>query len=202
MDSFEWNKIFGALLGSILVVLVIREAGNILYHAPELEEDAFKIAVAEASAEGAAEAPQAVDLGTMLAGADPARGERVAAQCISCHSFEKGGPDKQGPHLWGVVGRAVGGVEGFTYSAALKNHGGTWTLELLSEYLKDPRGSIPGNNMAFGGLKRDNQRADVLAYLNSLSDSPAPLPAPAASDPAETVPAGESAAPAGAETTP
>jgi cytochrome c len=120
----------------------------------------------------------------LLASADPKRGESVAKVCQTCHTFEKGGPNKVGPNLWGIVGRPK--VEpGFNYSAAMKAKGGDWTIPELNDFLANPRGYIPGTAMSFAGLPRPQQRADVIDYLNTLSDNPKPLPTETASKPPE-----------------
>jgi cytochrome c len=106
------------------------------------------------------------------AAGDPAKGAGVAKRCAACHSLEEGGSNKIGPHLWGVVGRPIASVPDFAYSDAMKafSEGGakTWTPELLDAYLTDPKKTIPGNKMAFPGLKNDKQRADLIAYLDTL----------------------------------
>lgn len=107
-----------------------------------------------------------------VAAADPAKGEAFAKRCAACHSFEQGGPNKIGPNLFGVVDRPVASVADFNYSDAMKefSEGGqkTWTIDLLSEFLADPKGTVPGNKMAFPGVKKDDQRAQLIAYLSSL----------------------------------
>ena len=183
MDSFEFNKIAGAVLGTALVVFGLNELSKIIYHAPEPEKPGFAIEVAEApgSGEAAAETPAAPaeSLGTLLASADATKGQAVFKACAACHDGSKGGPNKVGPNLWGVVGRMHGSHEGFTYSeamASLKDK--PWTYEALNEFIISPKTAIPGTKMGFGGLKKDADRANLLAYLQTLSDSPAPFPAP------------------------
>lgn len=183
MDSFEFNKIAGAVLGTALVVFGLNELSKIIYHAPEPEKQGFAIEVAEAAGSGAAaaEAPAAPaeSLGTMLASADAAKGQTVFKACAACHDGSKGGPNKVGPNLWGIVGRNHGIHEGFSYSeamAALKDK--PWTYEALNEFLTNPKAAVPGTKMAYGGLKKDADRANLLAYLATLSDSPVPFPAP------------------------
>ena len=103
-----------------------------------------------------------------LAG-DPAAGKTVfQRQCATCHLDAADGPRRLGPTLFGVVGRKTGAVEGFRYTEANRNAGWTWTTEKLEEYLRNPRALIPGTNMAFAGIRSDQDRADVVAYLNSL----------------------------------
>ena len=140
-------------------------------------------AVLPAPAPGTAPAAPAapVDLGTLLASADPERGKGTARVCGSCHTFEQGGPDRVGPNLWAVVGRPIGGKGGFAYSPAVAGHGGAWTWEELDRYLASPARAIPGNKMAFNGVRNPKDRANLLAYLGSLGGgAPYPPPRPAA----------------------
>ena len=212
MDSFEINKILGAILFTCLCLLGLNIAAGAIFSPPEPSKPGYEIAIPE-KPEGGGAAPAATQesLGQLLASADPKRGESIAKVCQTCHTFEKGGPNKVGPNLWGVVGRPK--VEpGFNYSAAMKAKGGDWTIPELSDFLTSPRGYIPGTAMSFAGLPRPQQRADVIAFLNTLSDNPKPLPTEAASKPAEGgkpsaeagKPAAEAAKPAGqpADTTP
>ena len=135
--------------------------------------------VPETAASPAAEtaaAPEASPALAMVASADPAAGEKKAKVCSACHTFNKGGPARTGPNLWGVVGREKASFPDFKYSDAIAGLGGSWTWADLDAYLTNPRSFAPGNRMGFAGLKKDEERAAVLAYLHSLSDSPVPLP--------------------------
>jgi len=127
----------------------------------------------------------------MMASATVERGQNTAKQCLACHTFEKGGPNRVGPNLYGIVGRARASEPGFNYSAAMKAKGGTWTFGELYAFLANPRGYIPGTAMTFAGLSRGQQRADVIDYLHTLSDNPQPLPTAAAAP----APAGGTGAP-------
>jgi cytochrome c len=180
MDSFEFNKIAGAVLGTALVVFGLNELAGIVYHAEKPEKPGFAVEVAEAAeAEAPAEAAPAVSLGTLLASADATKGQAVFKACAACHDVSNGGPNKVGPNLWGVVGRPHGVHEGFAYSeamAALKDK--PWDYVALNEFLTAPKKAVPGTKMAYGGLKKDADRANLLAYLATLSDAPVPFPAP------------------------
>ena len=112
----------------------------------------------------------------LLPKASPDSGQDSFKKCLSCHTPQKGGPNGTGPNLWGVVGRKPGSHPGFPYSEPMKNKGGEWTWEALATYLHDPKAAIPGNKMAFPGIKDNAELADVLAYMRKLSDTPAPLP--------------------------
>jgi cytochrome c len=132
----------------------------------------------------------------LLAEANPDKGASVARQCVACHEFTKGGPNKVGPNLYGVVNRDVASVS-FAYSNAMKNKKGKWTFEELNKYLENPSKVVPGTSMTFLGIRRAADRAAVIAYLNKSSDSPAPLPAPQAAAPAGEKKDEQKAAPAG-----
>jgi cytochrome c len=178
MDSFEFNKVAGAVLGTCLFVLALNITAGAMFSAPKPAKPGFEIAVQEHPAGGAGGAPavQEEPIEKLLASADPGRGENSAKKCQACHTFNKGEPNRVGPNLYGVVGRDRASASGFNYSAAMKAKGGKWTIEELNAFLTNPRGTIPGTSMSFAGLPRGSERADVITYLNSKSDSPAPLP--------------------------
>jgi cytochrome c len=180
MDSWTFNKIAGAVLGTGLLVIGLGTLGDAIFHheSPSAEKPGFLIETADAqTAESGGAA--AVSLGTLLAAADAAKGANEAKACAACHDFTKGGPNKTGPGLWDIVERGVASHEGFTYSpGAAEKASEKWTFENLNAFLSNPKGFIKGTKMAFGGVKNDKKRADLLAYLASLSDAPKPFPAP------------------------
>jgi cytochrome c len=182
MDSFEFNKMAGAVLGTALVVLGLKELASIIYHSETPEKPGFAIEVAEAATGGQATGgPETatVSLGTLLASADTTKGAAAAKACAACHDFTKGGPNKVGPNLWDVVERNHAAHDGFAYSDAMKAKSAEkWTFEALNEFIKAPKQAVPGTKMAYGGVKKDQTRADLLAYLATLSEAPKPFPAP------------------------
>ena len=204
MDSFEWNKIIGAVLGTAIFIFVVRIVAEHIYEAETPEKPGYVVeGVVEASA-GASTAPVEEvmpDWGTVLPAADVAAGQTVAVKCQQCHDMTKGGPNKIGPELFAVVDRVRASNATFAYSAAMKGKPGNWTYDELFKFIKSPAIDIPGTKMSFAGIRSAQDRIDLIAYLRSNADSPAPIPAPkpAAAAPAEAAPAkaGE-AAPAGA----
>ena len=112
----------------------------------------------------------------LLVKANIEHGQDVAKKCLQCHTLDKGGPNKVGPNLWGVVGNKVAHMASYSYSSVFKSHGGTWSYEELNDFLYHPSKHMPGTKMSFGGLKKAQDRADVIAYLRTLSDAPIPLP--------------------------
>lgn len=176
MNSFELNKILGAVLGTCLILLALNIGADAIFTTEKPEKPGYNIVVAKVDS-GQPEAKEAeTPLPVLLAKASPEKGERVAKQCAACHNFQKGAGPKIGPDLWNVVGRPVAAHDQFKYSPAMKEKGGEWTFENLSSFLTDPRRAVPGTSMTFAGLKNPEQRADVLAYLRTLADNPAPLP--------------------------
>lgn len=193
MDSFELNKIMGAILGTLLITLSLNIVAGGIFAPHKPAKPGFEIAVTEAPAGGpAAPAEKEVPIAQLLASANAEKGAAVSKKCLACHEFKKGGPNKVGPDLYGVVGRERAHHEGFAYSAGMKAKPGKWTFEDLNHFLTSPRSFIPGTAMAFAGISKATDRADLLVYLNTLSDSPQPLPKaePAAEKKAEA-PKGE-----------
>src|SRR6476659_8715548 len=172
MNSFELNKILGAILATCLITLALNIGAGAIFAPEKPAKPGFNIAVkeqGEGEKAGAAKEPDQ-PIETLLAKASVEKGQATAKQCQACHTFEKGGPNRVGPNLWGIVERARASEAGFNYSGPMKAKGGKWTCEELNHFLTNPRGYIPGTAMSFAGLSRDQQRADVIAYLDTLAD--------------------------------
>lgn len=178
--DIETNKIAGAVLSTLLVALGLNMVAGIIFTPKKPDVPGYELASDEPAAGGAAAAPVADEpIAVRLAKADVAKGERAVAACKACHTFEKGGANKVGPHLYDVYGRNEGAVAGFNYSAAMKGRTDkVWDAEALDHFLKNPKAYVPGTIMAYAGISRPDTRADVVAYLNTLADSPKPLPTP------------------------
>ena len=176
------NMGVGALLGTVFVLMTVSIASEGIFHSEAPEKEGFTIVAEETGGEaaGGGEAAAAVPIATLLASADAGAGETVFKKCASCHTPEKGGPNKVGPNLWDVVNRPVASHEGFSYSAGMttfsEGHKVVWDYDHLSFFLEAPKKHVPGTAMGFAGLKKDDERANMIAYLRTLSDNPAPLP--------------------------
>lgn len=202
MNSFELNKVLGAVLGTCLILLAVNIGAHALFEPEKPAKPGYNIVVAKADG-GQPEAKEPeTPLPVLLAKADAQKGERIAKQCAACHNFQKGAGPKIGPDLWNVVGSARAAHAQFKYSPAMKEKGGEWTFDNLDHFIADPRRDIPGTAMTFAGIKNPQQRADLLAYLRTLADNPVPLPkAEAAAQPAgDAKPAEAAPAPAAPET--
>lgn len=165
---------FGVLV-TAWVVWGSNQIGNALVHAKTPEKMGFDVAVAD---DGPKEVAAVAEKPVMelLASADIKQGAKVIKKCTACHSAESGAKHKIGPNLWGVVGRDKGKVDGFNFSGALSGLGGKWTFADLDKFIDDPKAFAPGNKMTFRGISKNSDRAALIVYMQSLSDSPVALP--------------------------
>ncbi|WP_273019363.1 c-type cytochrome [Oceanicaulis sp. UBA2681] len=186
MGSLFFNKLAAALLAVALVILGLTTLGDSLFHAEQPEQFGYPVDLAAlegASGPAEEEVEGPVDFGVLLASADISAGERVARRCASCHSFDSGMADGTGPHLWGVLGRAVAAVDGFNYSAAMQEYGETtdaWRYENMYNFLESPRRYMPGTAMSFAGLRDQEDRINLIAYMHEQGSSDMPFPEPLA----------------------
>lgn len=206
MSDLRFNSIAGAVLASVLGVMGVGVAADAIIHPNYPDKAGYLPEVTlETGGGGPATPAGPPDFGRLFADEAQltdliARGERVMAQCRSCHTFDAGGANGTGPNLHDAFGRAVASHAGYDYSEAMAEHGGAWDYLALDEYLRSPARAIPGNKMAFAGLRNDQDRVAMIAYMRSISPInvalPAPLPEPEVTEAsAEGAPAEEAAAP-------
>jgi len=206
MDSFEWNKIIGAVLGTAIFIFVVRVVAENIYEPEKPAKPGYVVEGVVENTGGGAAAPveEAMpDWGTVLAKADVAAGKAVSAKCEACHDLSSAKTTKIGPELYGVVDRPRASIAGFSYSGAMKAKGGNWTYDELFKFLKSPGAYIPGTKMSFAGDSKTEDRINLIAFLRSNADAPAAIPAPKpAAAPAEAAPKADAAAPADAAAKP
>ena len=177
MDSFEINKIIAAVLVAVLLVFGIGKISDIIFHVEKPRVQGYKVEVKVGSATATlAKADNQVDISALLALGTLDHGKKIFKKCAACHSINQGGKNKIGPALYSIVGRTVGSISDYKYSKALISYGKEWTFEELNGFLLKPSSWIKGNKMGFAGLKKEEDRASVILYLNENSDNPIPLP--------------------------
>ncbi len=174
MDD-RFNTIAGWVLFAGIVALGSSIVAGEMFHSERPEKMAYPIEGVAVEGEGGAAAELPIE--TYLAKADVAKGQQVFNKCAACHNADKGGANQTGPNLWGVMGEPVGQGKGFAFSDALSKKGGAWSWDNLSQWLSSPKAFAPGTKMTFAGLGNPQDRADVIAFLNSHSDAPKPMPA-------------------------
>jgi len=207
MNSYV-NMGVGALLGTVFVLMSVSIASEGIFSSEPPEKEGFTIVAAEGGEEGAAgggEAAAGTPIATLLASADAGAGETIFKKCASCHTSEKGGPNKVGPNLYDVVNRPIASHAGFSYSAGMTTFSEgqkiVWDFSHLNFFLEAPKKHVPGTAMGFAGLKKEDERANLIAYLRTLSDNPAALPTASSEGAAATGTDGAAPAEGGAATT-
>jgi cytochrome c len=195
MDSIEVTKVSTAVLVAGIAYFLAGTIGANLVHPEHLAKPAIEIKGGEPeSAAAPAAAEKLAPIEPLLAAADPAAGAAsFKTLCTACHTANDGGKAGVGPNLYGVVGGPHGHMEGFNYSPGLKAKTGPWTFEELNEWLHKPSSYVQGTRMTFAGISNDKARANVIAYLRTLSANPVPLPAAAPAAPASPAPAAPAA---------
>lgn len=169
-NTMTLTKIVGGICGTFLIFLLGNWAASSIYAMDATGHDGEHVqayVIATGDEEVVEEEVVEVSFEELLASADVGKGEKVFGKCRACHKVD--GSNSTGPHLDGVFGRELATVEGFAYSDAMSSHGGAWDAEALNVYLTSPKDAIPGNKMSFAGLKKIEDRANLVAYLQSIS---------------------------------
>ena len=183
MDSYQLNKIAGAVLGTLFVILSLSFLSDAIFtsHAPETAGFAIEVEGDDGGhgEKKEAKGPTIEPIAAMLASVDVAAGQKVAKKCAACHTFDKGGKKKVGPNLYNIVGKDIASTDGFSYSSSMKEFGDgkKWTYAELNHFLYKPKAYIKGTAMGFAGMKKTPARAALIGFLRSLADTPAALPA-------------------------
>tara|TARA_Y100000992_G_scaffold224682_1_gene156423 strand:- start:519 stop:1049 length:531 start_codon:yes stop_codon:yes gene_type:complete len=176
MNSFEINKLITAILVTVLIVFGIGKVSDIIFKVKTPELQGYKVEINTAVDDSLSSTESQIDISALLAMGSSEHGKKVFKKCAACHSIKQGGGNKIGPALYSVVGRDVGGVSEYKYSKSLMTYKKKWTFEELNGFLLKPATWIKGNKMGFAGLKKEEDRASVILYLNEMGDNPTPLP--------------------------
>ena len=177
MNAFEINKIIAAIILAVLLFFIVGKLGDFIFYVEKPKEPAYKVeapAVKVASTQAASSGN--VDINKLLSLGTVKHGEKIFKKCIACHTIAKGGKNKIGPAIFGVLGKKSGSVSNYKYSKALLAHRKIWSFEEINAFLTKPQAYIKGTKMAFAGLRKEKDRASVILYLNQNSDDPIPLP--------------------------
>ena len=181
MSGLEVNKIIASIILAVLIVTLIGHFGDLIididHH--DQKETAYRVEVEEMPSDNGlvAKKEEVIEpISALLVSASLENGEKLYKKCATCHNYEKGGANKVGPQLWNLINRPKANVEGFAYSKALAEYGGEWGYEELAEFLYKPKKYIKGTKMNFAGLKKVNDRADLVYFLREQSENPVPLP--------------------------
>ena len=178
MNSFEINKIIAAIILTIVIVLGVNKLADVIYYVKAPEGNTYKIVAEtkEISKGDTVKTGGDININTLLALGNIDHGKMIFKKCAACHSASKGGGNKIGPALWGVIGRKAGSINDYKYSKAMSELDKPWNFEEINTFLIKPKDYVKGTKMAYAGLKKEKDRASIILYLNNQSDSPLPLP--------------------------
>ena len=178
MNSFEINKIIAAIILTIVIVFGVNKLADVIYYVKAPKGNAYNIVTEtkEISKGDAVNVESDANISTLLALGSVDHGKMVFKKCAACHSVSKGGGNKIGPALWGIIGRKAGSISDYKYSKAMSGFGKNWDFEGMNNFLIKPKNYVKGNKMAFAGISKEKDRASVILYLNEQGDSPLPLP--------------------------
>ena len=173
------NKIVVSILLAVILILGINKISDVIFYVEKPEKSAYQVAdvstTTTTETTSASSSTGSGDIMALLASASAADGKKVFKKCAACHSIAKGGGNKIGPALWGVLGRQAGSISDYKYSKAMATHGKSWSFEEMNGFLIKPKVWIKGTKMTFVGLKKETERAAVILYMNNNTDSPLPL---------------------------
>ena len=173
------NKIVVSILLAVILILGINKISDVIFYVEKPEKSAYQVAdvstTTTTETTSASSSTGSGDIMALLASASAADGKKVFKKCAACHSIAKGGGNKIGPALWGVLGRQAGSISDYKYSKAMATHGKSWSFEEMNGFLIKPKDWIKGTKMTFVGLKKETERAAVILYMNNNTDSPLPL---------------------------
>ena len=178
MNSFEINKIIAAIILTIVIVFGVNKLADVIYYVKTPKGNTYNIVTEtkEISKGDTVKTGGDINISTLLALGNIDHGKMIFKKCAACHSASKGGGNKIGPALWGVIGRKAGSIGDYKYSKAMSGFGKTWDFEAVNTFLIKPKDYVKGTKMAYAGLKKEKDRASIILYLNEQSDSPLPLP--------------------------
>ncbi|MBI28291.1 MAG: Cytochrome c-552 [Alphaproteobacteria bacterium MarineAlpha5_Bin11] len=182
MSFFEANKILAVIITVSIIFVIIVIISNLLIQPKIPEEQAYKIEIPEESISKSTMETSNIgqevieSIVPLLTKASIEKGGKIAKQCSACHSFNNGDPNKLGPNLYEIINKPVASVNGYNYSAALNNLGGNWNYEQLNQFLYNPKNYVPGTKMSYKGLKKTEDRANLILWLREKAENPAPLP--------------------------
>ena len=171
------NKIIASIILAVILILGINKITDIIFYVEKPEKSAYQVISVSTSAEttSTSSSIESGEIMALIASANVADGKKVFKKCVACHSIDKGGKNKIGPALWGILGRQAGSISEYKYSKSMAAHGKPWSFEEMNGFLTNPKNWVKGTKMTFMGLKKETERAAVILYMNNNTDTPLPL---------------------------